>query len=280
MPAGAKGTRMSSLRTEALAPIAERVAPTREQFCTEIVPAGRPAVMRGIARDWPLVVAAREGDDRAMSLLETSANACETSVLRADPALQGRFHYANDEYEMNFIRGRGSVAAILAGLREQEISYRPFAIAAQGLDSERFFPGFSQAHPMPLAPPDAAPRVWIGNAAVVATHNDPIDNVAVVAAGRRRFTLFPPDAEPNLYMGPKHPTPAGAPISMVHVTAPDFGRFPRFAQALDVAQVAELSPGDAIFIPRNWFHHVEALERFNVLVNYWWDAQAQGETHE
>ena len=104
----------------------------------------------------------------------------------------------------------------------------------------------------------------------------PIENVAVVAAGRRRFTLFPPSAEPDLYLGPHDPTPAGARISMVHVTAPDLDRFPRYASALDVAQVAELSPGDAIFIPRDWFHHVEALERFNVLVNYWWDANKDG----
>jgi len=59
---------------------------------------------------------------------------------------------------------------------------------------------------------------------------------------------------------------------MVHVTAPDFDRFPRFAAALEVAQTAELLPGDAIFVPRDWYHHVEAIERFNVLVNYWWDA--------
>jgi oxalate decarboxylase/phosphoglucose isomerase-like protein (cupin superfamily) len=57
---------------------------------------------------------------------------------------------------------------------------------------------------------------------------------------------------------------------MVHVTAPDLERYPRFARALDVAQEAELSAGDAIFIPRDWFHHVEAIERFNMLVNYWW----------
>jgi hypothetical protein len=263
---------MSSSRTETLTPVAEWVAPTPEQFRDEILPGGQPAVLRSIASDWPLVIAARQGAHTAMALLEAVANASLARILRADPSLEGRFHYAGDDYSMNFVRGEGNIAGILAGLREQENSYRPFAIAAQGLVADHYFPGFSKAHPMPLVPPEAVPRLWIGNAAKVATHNDPTDNLAVVAAGRRRFTLFPPDAEPNLYIGPKHPTPAGTPISMVHVTAPDFDRFPRFASALDVAQVAQLSPADAIFIPTDWFHHVEALERFNVLVNYWWNA--------
>ena len=272
MPAGANGTLMSSSRTEALAPILEREAPTPGQFRTEVLPGGQPTVLRGVAADWPLVIAAREDARKAMSLLETGANATMTSVLRADPEEEGRFHYGKDVRSFNFIRGQGNVAGIFVALREQENSYRPSSIAAQGLIADRFFPGFADAHPMPLVPATIGPRVWIGNAAKVATHNDPIENVAVVAAGRRRFTLFPPSAEPDLYLGPHDPTPAGARISMVHVTAPDLDRFPRYASALDVAQVAELSPGDAIFIPRDWFHHVEALERFNVLVNYWWDA--------
>ena len=263
---------MSSSRTEALARLSERTAPTADQFRTEILPGAQPVVMRGVARDWPIVIAARKDSHEAMSMLETKANAQLAGVLRADPAVEGRFHYAGDGVSMNFTRGQGNVAGIIAVLREQENSYRPFAIAAQGMIAEHYFPGFSQTHPMPLVPPVASPRLWIGNAAKVATHNDPIENVAVVAAGRRRFTLFPPSAEPDLYMGPHHPTPAGARVSMVHVTAPDFDRFPRYASALEVAQEAELSPGDAIFIPRDWYHHVEALERFNVLVNYWWDS--------
>lgn len=233
---------------------------------------GQPTVLRGVACDWPLVVAAREDAHEAMGLLERGANANVTGVLRAEPEEEGRFHYATDGRTFNFTRGQGNVAGIVAGLRELENSYRPFAMAAQSMLAERFFPGFALTHPMPLVPVEAEPRLWIGNAAKVATHNDPIENVAVVAAGRRRFTLFPPDAEPDLYMGPKNPTPAGAPISMVHVTAPDLDRYPRFASALELAQVAELAPGDAIFIPRNWYHHVEALDWFNVLVNYWWDA--------
>ena len=41
---------------------------------------------------------------------------------------------------------------------------------------------------------------------------------------------------------------------------PDFERFPRFAEALKHAQVAELGPGDAVFIPSMWWHHIEALD--------------------
>lgn len=250
----------------------EWAAPTAEQFRREILPSGQPMVLRAIARDWPLVIAALEDARKAMSMLEASANAQTARILRADPREEGRFHYGKDVTSFNFIRGEGDVAGILAALREQEYSYRPFAIAAQAMPADRYFPGFAQSHPMPLVPDAAEPRLWIGNSAKIATHNDPTENVAVVAAGGRRFTLFPPSAEPDLYMGPRYPTPAGAQISMVHVTAPDLGRFPRFANALEVAQVAELLPGDAIFIPRDWYHHVEALERFNVLVNYWWDA--------
>ena len=40
--------------------------------------------------------------------------------------------------------------------------------------------------------------------------------------------------------------------------------------ALESAQTAELEPGDAIFIPSMWWHHIEALDSLNVLVNYWW----------
>lgn len=207
-----------------------------------------------------------------MTLLAANASRVLADILRADAEEDGRFHYNSDGRSLNFVRGRGNLPGLIAGLRDQANARRPHAMAAQGLVADRYVPGFARAHPMPLVPASAEPRLWIGNAAKVATHHDPIDNVAVVAAGRRRFTLFPPDAEPNLYMGPEHPTPAGTRVSMVHVTAPDLDRFPRYALALESARQTELAPGDAIFIPRGWFHHVEALARFNVLVNYWWNA--------
>jgi Cupin-like domain len=246
-------------------------APSPEQFRSEIVPLARPAVLRGIAAEWPLVAAAKHSAERWMAML--SADADETvEILRTDPENEGRFHYSPDGRSLNFVRGRASLPVFLAALVEQAASAKPYAMAVQALPAERHLPGFAAVHPMPLVPGGTEPRLWIGNAAKVATHHDPVDNVAVAVAGRRRFTLFPPGAEADLYMGPAHPTPAGTPVSMVHVTAPDFERYPRFAAALEVAEEAELGPGDAVFIPKDWFHHVEALERFNMLANYWWEA--------
>lgn len=208
-----------------------------------------------------------------MAMLAVRAVKAPVDVLRADPEEQGRFHYRADGRSLNFSRGQADLSAFLKALDEHQAWTEPYAIVTQGLIAEQYLPGFRQAHPMPLVPASAEPRLWIGNAAKVATHNDPVDNLAIVAIGRRRFTLFPPDAEPNLYMGPAHPTPAGTPVSMVHVTAPDLDLFPLYAQALECAEEAELSPGDAIFIPRDWFHHVEALDTVNMLVNYWWNSR-------
>lgn len=276
MPGAMKVTLMSSSPTRP-SPIQELPVPSLKQFNEEILPAARPAVFRGLALGWPIVAAAREDPHRALDLLLANASGAENDVLRLEPEYEGRFHYTRDGMSLNFTRGRGNVPGVIAGLRQLESAPRPFTMAAQGMVGDQFVPGFSRAHPMPFVPSSVAPRLWLSNAAKVATHNDPIENIAVVAIGRRRFTLFPPEAEANLYMArDDQPRPAGARVSMVHVTAPDFDRYPLFAEALKDAEEAVLHPGDAVFIPRDWWHHVEALEKFNMLVNYWWDSRKEG----
>ena len=39
---------------------------------------------------------------------------------------------------------------------------------------------------------------------------------------------------------------------------------------MNAASVVELEPGDALFIPSMWWHHIKALSPFNLMVNHWW----------
>jgi hypothetical protein len=232
---------------------------------------GEPAVLKGVAADWPVV---RAADPAAY--LRAMAAPRPVHFMRAGPEIEGRMHYGATIDSRNFAREQASLPEFLDRLEAERARPRPDALALQGMPPAEHLPGFAEANRLALLPPAVTPRLWIGNAAKVATHHDPSENIAVVAAGRRRFTLFPPEQVANLYMGPFNPTPAGVQVSMVHLTAPDLERYPRFAEALEAAQTAELEPGDAVYIPYHWYHHVEALAPFNLLVNYWWDPAPAG----
>jgi hypothetical protein len=253
----------------------EAIAPAA--FHAAIRQAARPVVLKGLVRDWPAVAAAQAGSRALADHLRRFATAEPAAFAEGDPAFAGRFHYREDLRDVNFARGAAPLGALLDRLLALADAPSPPALAAQGLDMSRWLPGFAAENPLPLLDPRVTPRAWIGNSARVATHNDPLENVACVVAGRRTFTLFPPEQIANLYIGPFHPTPAGTPVSMVHVSDPDVERYPLFAEALAAASVAELEPGDAIYSPYQYYHHVESAGPLTMLVNYWWnDAPAAG----
>ena len=135
---------------------------------------------------------------------------------------------------------------------------------------DHWLPGFRGENDIDLDTKESLVSIWIGNRSRIAAHYDFPDNIACVVAGRRRFTLFPPEQIENLYVGPLDFTPSGQAISMVDTTNPDLVRFPRYAKAMEQAVVFDVQAGDAVFIPSMWWHHVESKESFNVLVNYWW----------
>ncbi len=246
-----------------------------EQFANEIRPISEPAILRGLVDGWPIVTVARLGDKPLVDYLGSMADSSPIASIYAPPEAEGRFHYVENMRRLNFERVSITLQNFLDQLLAEAESETPTALAAQGLIVPKCLPKFAGSHPLPILPPAIIPRMWIGNAAKVATHCDELENIACVVAGRRRFTLFPPEQVGNLYMGPFELTPAGTPISMVHVTKPDFDRYPRFADALNAACFAELEAGDAIYIPYQWYHHVESLDQVNILVNYWWNGARQ-----
>ena len=253
-----------------MTPVEEIAPPDRVRFDAEYRPLFRPFVIRGMARDWPTVEHSTAANDVLM-IIEALDTGAPTDIMVAAPEVAGRFFYSPDGAGFNFQRQRGSLTQLARLLREIANDPDPPGVYAGATTAHDHLPGFEEQHPFPLADPaqGATTRVWLGNATQVATHFDLSDNFAVVALGTRRFTLFPPEAVNDLYVGPLDTTLAGQPVSMVDPLDPDLARYPRFENALAHAQFAELEPGDAIYIPTLWWHHVAASAPINLLVNYW-----------
>lgn len=235
-----------------------------------VLAATAPVLLRGLVAHWPAVQAARESDEACVAQLMAHDCGATVGLWRGAPEIDGRFFYNEALDGFNFESGPAKLAAVFQALAQQRHAARPEALYVGSTTLDTCLPGFRDRHDLPLGDRATLASIWIGNRTRIAAHHDLPDNLACVVAGQRRFTLFPPEALPHLYVGPLDFTPAGQAISLVDFAQPDLQRFPRFAQALAMAQVVELQAGDAIFIPSLWWHHVEALAPLNVLVNHWW----------
>jgi hypothetical protein len=261
-------------------------APTRVAELTGIAPdaipfdrliaENRPVVLKAVARDWPLVTAGAVGAGAAIDYLLGFYRGAPVAGYTAAPELGGRYFYDEAVTKLDFVRERVQLDAYLARVRAHLDDPAAPSFYVGSTDVDTYLPGFRAENDLFLSSPVFAAHpplvsIWLGNRTIATAHYDQSNNMACCLVGRRRFTLFPPDQVTNLYPGPLEPTPGGQVLSMVDFRAPDLTRFPRFADALAVAQVAELEPGDVLFYPALWWHHVEALDGFNAMVNYWWN---------
>lgn len=244
-----------------------------------LVAEDRPVLFKGAAADWPLVRAGLSSDEEAAAMLVKGWSGQPVVVYRGAPEIGGRFAYTPAVDGFNFAASREPLDAVLDEILALRADAAAPSIYVGSTDLGIYFPTLGEAigldlaaiHPMLVEHPGLA-SVWLGNRTTATCHYDDTHNIAVCAVGRRRFTLFPPEQAANLYPGPLELTPGGQVVSMVDFVAPDLERHPRFARALEAAQVAEMEPGDVLAYPAMWWHHVEALAPFNALVNFWWNA--------
>lgn len=230
-----------------------------------------PAVFRGLVADWPAVAAARRSVEDLCAYLDSLDVGASVRAFVGEPEAGGRFFYSDDLERFNFRISETRFAQLMATLARFARDGTAQPIYMGSTSTSAILPGFAAANPLAeIQRRGGEPRIWVGNSSRIAAHFDESDNVACVVSGTRRFTLFPTDQVANLYVGPLDRTVAGQPTSLVDLAAPDYGRFPKFAEALKHARVAELGPGDAIYIPALWWHAVEAAGPLNILVNYWW----------
>ena len=253
-----------------MTPIAEFEGVDAAAFRDDVSRRDAPAVLRGLVADWPAVRRAREAPDAICAYLRPLDSGAKVTALRMPPSARGRIFYNAGLDGFNYTSDAVTIGSVLERMAKYAALGNPASIAVQSAPIAECLPGFLEENRNPLLDRSVAPRIWIGNHVVTPAHFDESNNIACVVAGRRRFTLFPPRAISALYIGPLGYAPTGTPISLVDFAEPDAKRFPRFGEALEMAQVAELAPGDAVYIPALWWHHVESLEKYNVLVNYWW----------
>lgn len=252
------------------APIREVRGSDPRALPADVLEGSEPAVLRGLVVDWPLVRAGLQGARAASDYLLRFYRGAPVRALVGPAEIRGRFFYNQDLDGFNFRQGQDTLDRVLSALATHHDDIAPPALYVGATAVDAWLPGFRAENDVGLDARGGVARVWIGNHTRIAPHQDVPDNLACVAVGHRRFTLFPPDQVANLYVGPLDLTPAGQAISLVDLHAPDLQRFPRFAEAWRHARVADLGPGDALYIPSQWWHHIEALDPFNVLVNYWW----------
>lgn len=256
---------------ERLQPIPERELAAGETVLDAVAAAaGKPFVLRGLASNWGLVGEARSGGRAVTDYLRRFASDVPVVASILPGEHKGRVFYSDDLGAMNFQHEETRLADVLDRL--DAISGAPddptIYLGSTAIDY--CLPGFDAENAIDMEGVQPSVRLWLGTAHRVAAHYDVLENIAVVGAGRRRFILLPPEQLSNLYVGPIDFTPAGQPVSLVDFEQPDLERHPRFAEAMDHACGVVLEPGDAVYVPSMWWHHVEGLARVNILVNHWW----------
>lgn len=229
-----------------------------------------PLVLKGLVSRWPLVKAGLHSCDEAVDYLQNFYSGKPVNYYYGAAEIKGRLFYNEEFTGFNFQRSEGDLRSLLNLMLAEQYNNNPSTFYVGSTRVDEWLPGFRAQNDLQLPFENPLVSVWLGNQSTVAAHYDCPDNIACNVVGKRIFTLFPPEQLENLYVGPLDITPSGRAVSLVDLANPDLEKFPKFQYALDASLSAELEAGDAIYIPGMWWHHVRSVEKFNVLVNYWW----------
>jgi len=243
---------------------------TPANLTEDIIYSSTPIVLKGFCEHWPITQAGLKSPEEAASYLKSVYSGLPVSGTYGPPENNGRVFYNKDFTGFNFSASQVDLKVVLEQLLLNKDNIKPPTMYVASTEAGKWFPKLLEDNNFTIPNTKPLTSLWIGNQSVIAAHYDFPTNIACNVVGKRVFTLFPPDQIANLYPGPIEFAPGGQEISLVDFSAPDFEQFPKFKQAIEHAQRAELSPGDALILPSMWWHHVQAFESLNVLITHWW----------
>lgn len=242
--------------------------PSPEAFIRGYLRPGRPVILTGIASAWP-------------AAMWTPANLAERfggvriryETWEGDESVNDPLEFARRQtYHETTIAEFYEMLARLPGPTRR--------LYSAGLDLARVVPAarpeLGALEPyMDLRGPaglrrrlQVDPLLWLGPAGTVSSlHFDRWHNFFVQLHGRKQWIVIPPEQSEGVYFPCDE---LGLPLlhwSPVDVEHPDLARFPRFAGVEPIEIVVE--PGEILFMPIGWWHHVRALDP-SISVNFWW----------
>lgn len=218
---------------------------SREEFLERYYAANRPVILTGMMADWPALdrwnpqyFKTAYGDHRVEVMTGRSKDP------RYEINLQDHKHVVRfaDYVDMVTSAGESNDFYLVANNNFFECpEMRPL------LDDIRFF----EDH---LDPAKSSGRVhfWFGPAGTVTPlHYDEMNIIMAQVHGRKRITLISPDQYHLIY------NEIGV-YSEVDCENPDYRKHPLFREVQKVQ--VDLEPGEALFLPVGWWHHVRALD--------------------
>jgi hypothetical protein len=227
--------------------------------------------LRGVVAHWPAVRHARasaEAVARATSTAWTRVR--EVDALVMPPQACGRMYYNADMSGFNFTRSKAKLREINDKvLRYARFERRP-TLAVQGALLADCLPQFTAQNPLPILDETVRPRIWLGGAVTTPAHFDESNNVACVVAGRRRFTLFPPEQSTTCTSARWTARRRVRRSASLRWPSRTSSAFRAFAVRSRQRRSPSSSRATRCTYPRCGFHHVESLARYNILINYWW----------
>jgi hypothetical protein len=234
-----------------------------EHFGTQVASLNKPIVITGAALAWPAMTLLR------LSELKSAYGAFKIPVRMTDDELHSFFGAKSDAADRRTMMPLGDYIDIIqrtanpntrppyAGnisiLRDPAVAHRLRSLLA-GCRFPDWLPDNSRDEY----------RLWIAAAGQRSTiHNDAYDNFNAQIVGRKRFLIFAPRHHKALYAVFLN---ASCWASSIDARRPDFESYPlaRNVEGLE----CELDAGDILYVPRFWWHAVEALTPC-VNVNRW-----------
>ncbi|KAF5282466.1 hypothetical protein FQA39_LY17581 [Lamprigera yunnana] len=108
-------------------------------------------------------------------------------------------------------------------------------------------------------------NAWFGPEGTVSPlHYDPKDNLLAQVYGTKQILLYSPMDSDKLY---PHKDKLLFNTAQVDPYAPEIEKFPKFSST--TAYKCLLKPGEMLYIPLKWWHHVTALDK-SFSVSFWW----------